>query len=62
MTFPREGKFTSSHFFASKDGMGVKGRPKSVQQLRDSTLVARRVRTRMPVPRVKVPPLLIRRP
>ena len=22
MTFPREGKFTSSHFFASKDVMG----------------------------------------
>ena len=23
MTFPREGKFTSSHFFASKDVMGT---------------------------------------
>ena len=23
MTFPREGKFTSSHFFASKDVMGL---------------------------------------
>ena len=23
MTFPREGKFTSSHFFASKDVLGI---------------------------------------
>ena len=23
MTFPREGKFTSSHFFASKDALGI---------------------------------------
>ena len=23
MTFPREGKFTSSHFFASRDVMGM---------------------------------------
>ena len=26
MTFPREGKFTSSHFFASKDVMGIIGK------------------------------------
>ena len=27
MTFPREGKFTSSHFFASRDVMGCVGLP-----------------------------------
>ena len=33
MTFPREGKFTSSHFFASKDVMGNCHSPRNVYKL-----------------------------
>ena len=42
MTFPREGNFTSSHFFASKDVMGreeTQGKPQMLLSPRQSSLV-----------------------